>query len=153
MEHFGLPAHHDGQGALLGANVPSTYGRVEHFHALCCQLLRDAHGGMGRNGAHVDDDHAWTRAVNDAIGAKDDLLHIGRIAHNGDNHVRRARDLSGGIGPSGSLGHQGIRLGGGAVPHGERVARAQHVHGHRLPHDAQANETNTGHLCHGETSK
>ena len=87
VERVFVAADHDGEGGVLRADVAAADGCIQEFDAFFCEHIPHMHGSAGRDGAHIDEDHAFVRALDNAARAQGDAFHVGRIGQHGDGDV------------------------------------------------------------------
>ena len=64
-----VAADHDGEGGVLRADVAAADGCIQAFDAFFCERISHLNGRAGRDGAHIDEDHALVRAFDNAARA------------------------------------------------------------------------------------
>ena len=135
-----IAADHDAQRAFGRAFAAAADRRIEHADPFSGQGRGDIARGLGADGAHIDHQAARFGAVDDAIFAEDDRLHVRRIADAGDDDIAFCSDICRAAAAVGAGRDDGIHAAGGAVPNVEREAGLQQVAGHAFAHDAEADE-------------
>ncbi|MNT15876.1 hypothetical protein D3C72_1509530 [compost metagenome] len=151
VEHRFIPAAHHRELAIDGARLPAGDGRVDELQAQCLGLGVEFTGHIRRCRGVVHKDRSALHAGKGAILAGGDRAQVIVIAHAAEHDVgtggclarrgRVGRGLAGG-----KFGHPSLGFFGGAVVHGDLVARLGEMGSHRVAHDAQADE---GHFQRG----
>ena len=120
-------------------------GGVQEPHPAGRRRLADLAGGVGPDGAHVDQQRALAGRLEDSPLAQDHRLDVGRVGHHGDDDVGPVGHLgrrAAGLGPGLDQGPDRLR---GAVVDGDLVAGPDQVLGHGLAHHAEADEPDRRH--------
>ena len=138
-----LAARHDGERAGLGTHRAAGDRGVHMGDAALGQparvILR-----LGRlDRAHVDDDRPGPQRLSDA-GPEQDLLDHRAVLQHQHHDLGLADRLGCRIDDPGTVGHELLGSGAGAVPGGQRIASAQQVAGLVQPHQPCAEEGDGG---------
>lgn len=108
LEGLFVAADHDRQGALDGSRFAAADRSVEHSHARLPGLLRHGDGGLGCDGAHVDEQQVGPRRREDAVLSEHHIGDLGRVRQHRDHHVRPGHSFLHAAGRLSTSLHQAI---------------------------------------------
>ena len=135
-------AHDEREGAVLGALLATGDRAVEGVLVLDLGGVVDVAGELRGARGEVDEPGAALCHADEAVRGEVDVLHVGGIAHHGEDHVGVLCGLGGGVRPRGAARQKALGLGFGAVGHRDVIAGVQDVPRNGGAHDAGADEGN-----------
>ena len=134
-------ARHYAHRTGLCTRVPARNGSVQGVYAFSGKQLVDLYLRGGGDGAHVHVQHTGAKAVDDAVFAEADKLHVGGVGDDRDHHVAGFRN---GLRVSGYRSAQRPEFffrRPAAVVYAHRIAGPEQVGGHGFAHDAEADKS------------
>ena len=141
-----VTAEHDREGALHSAGFAARDGGVKRMQARGDSVGGQAYGDVGTDGARVDPVGTRGGVGEDAVGAGDDGLDVGGVGQHRDDDLGIRHGLLDARGADAALRDEGVDFAGAAVVAGHGVAGGDQVEGHGQAHDAEADDSNVGHV-------
>ena len=133
LDRFRRAADDEDELAVFGADLGTGHRRVDPLHSLGRNALGELRRRRRRDGAGVDDDHAFVQRLLHPVGAEHDSLDGGGV---GDAHPHDFA-LLGGVGRrDGGFGAV-YMLARSAVPDTDFMSCFDEVGGHGTAHDAE----------------
>ena len=137
-----LTPHHDAQRTIDGALLSARHGRIQHAHALRRESPANLLRNDRRNGRHIEEKQPLACALDDAVLAKGDLFHLGRVGQHGDEHVDLGRHVPGRRAALGSRSDDLLNRPLAPAVDDDGETGLDQVLGHGSTHDPEPNHSN-----------
>ena len=136
-----VAADPDRQAAAIGPARPAADRRIEEIHALLCKLRVQRTHDADRVGGQIEPGRALAEALDQAVVAGADCLHVGRSRQRGEHKVRSFGHRARAFRPGGAVRQMPRRRLARQIVHHQLVAGLLQVAGHPGTHHAEPDET------------